>query len=162
MPFQFPPLGGMEIIVDEQMGRRRAQVRFPRSKRKRVRKKWRRDKRNWIAVYDGPQALLVRRHRALGPGLSSVGPFVIVNPEAKRMLDKELAVKKEIKEVSKRASRDTENLVMAAIMDDPDGGLWPGPNTFTTESRGQPRLCTSLGMLEDLERARLRIMDGIW
>jgi len=41
-------LNGIDIVVSEYLDdTRRAQVRFPRSKRKRIRKKWRKDPRNW-------------------------------------------------------------------------------------------------------------------
>ncbi len=46
----FAPIGGVEIRVSNLLAKEWAQVRFPKSKRKRIRKKWRKDRRNWDAV----------------------------------------------------------------------------------------------------------------
>jgi hypothetical protein len=38
---------GPEIVVTEMCGKEAKQVRLPRSKRRRIQKKWRADRRNW-------------------------------------------------------------------------------------------------------------------
>lgn len=42
---------GLDVYVDANLGERREQFRFPRSKRKRIRKKWAKNQRNWRMVY---------------------------------------------------------------------------------------------------------------
>ena len=41
------PIAGLKIIEDTNLGSR-VQVRFPRSKRKRIRRKWSKDQRNYV------------------------------------------------------------------------------------------------------------------
>ena len=38
---------GLKVIVDSRIGAERYQFRFPRSKKTRIRKKWRRNPTNW-------------------------------------------------------------------------------------------------------------------
>ena len=47
----YESMTGVEIVVSEQLGRRLIQVRFPRSKKRRIRKKWARRRENWAWVY---------------------------------------------------------------------------------------------------------------
>ena len=41
------PLDGIRVTVNPYIGSRMEQYRHPKSKRRRIRKKWRRDQRNW-------------------------------------------------------------------------------------------------------------------
>ena len=51
LPQELAQFLGMRIIASEYLPKtRRVQVRFPRSKRVRIRKKWRKDSRNWTEV----------------------------------------------------------------------------------------------------------------
>ena len=66
---------GYDVIVDKALGQNREQVRFPRSKRKRIRKKWRKDPRNWRTTYDGPEMLIIVENYSLGSIPDRVGYF---------------------------------------------------------------------------------------
>lgn len=95
--------GGIEIIVDVNLGIRREQFRFPRSKGKRIKKKWRRNRRNWRSVYDGPQMLYVEKQK--GPfGHGWTRPLLIVNPAAKTFIDRELTLRPSGKQILCSAS----------------------------------------------------------
>jgi hypothetical protein len=70
----FNPLYGLQIIVDDNatLIPARVQIRFPRSRKKRIRRKWQKNPKNWkttwidrgpIAV--GPIVLVSSRHYAL-------------------------------------------------------------------------------------------------
>jgi len=43
-------LMGVNVVISEMLPKEWRQVRFPRTKRKRIRKKWRKDLRNWAMV----------------------------------------------------------------------------------------------------------------
>lgn len=153
----FPPYGGIEIIVDERLGRRREQFRFPRSKKKRIRKKWRKRAANWRYVYDGPQMILVKKTRGiLGIGWS--GPFLWVNPEAKEIIDRELVLQEKVKEVGQRLTAKIEEDVWKAVAGSPA----PDANAFTTCSSPAwdgKLVLPKHDILADLREARLRISD---
>lgn len=45
------PFMGIDVVVSKHLGEfKRVQVRFPRTKRKRIRKKWAKNHRNWVSV----------------------------------------------------------------------------------------------------------------
>lgn len=51
-PMQWAVARGIEIAFSEHLEVGREQVRFPRTKRKRIRKKWRKNPKNWRKVYN--------------------------------------------------------------------------------------------------------------
>lgn len=102
-----PTLGltyGPEVVVDPRLGRQYRQVRFPRSKRKRVRKKWRADPSNWSWVYTGPLCYEVGRPE------SDLRWLLIMNPPAKVAFDAALA------NTARRAQRAVEENTMRALI----------------------------------------------
>ncbi len=152
-PMEFAStFGGVEVIVDDSLGRRREQVRFPRSRRKRMRKKWRRNAANWRTVYDGPQALHVKKHRGV---FGWNGPMLIVNPPAKALLDRELSTN-----VVDHVERKTAVLLGADPLRE-SANAYTVNNTYAA-SRGEPRLhstCAALTLLENIQKWRRVIMD---
>lgn len=91
--------GGLEVVLDTQLGLTRKQVRFPRSKRKRVRKKWRRDPRNWVSAYEEPIVYEIRPPAPVAGegwwfarGLLGSRPMLICNPPGKRLIEQAIAM----------------------------------------------------------------------
>ncbi len=88
------PLTGVELIVSDHLNPDRfAQVRFPRSKRKRIRRTWRKNRRNWGWVPgDGPECVRVGgryyctpRYLARAQAICwMVGPKALTSPEASK------------------------------------------------------------------------------
>ena len=148
----FSGFGGIEIIVDERLGRRSEQFRFPRSKKKRIRKKWRSKSSNWRYVYDGPQMILVKKRRGV-LGFGWIGPFIWVNPEAKAIIDRELAIREKVKELGQQV----EDRIMRDTLEVMTGD--PSPANQWTTYASTPHIFVPLPELKSqFERFR-RLMD---
>lgn len=63
-----PSWHGFDVVVSDLLGVERVQTRFPRTKRKRVRRKWEKDPRNWTT-----------RHTKL---MYRVGNTIVCSPTA--------------------------------------------------------------------------------
>lgn len=70
---------GIPIVEEPRLldSKLRIQRRFPRSKKKRIRKKWRNDRRNWVSS-DEPQCYLIQ-----GPG----GPVLLANKAFMKLVE---------------------------------------------------------------------------
>ncbi len=75
-------LYGMRVVESVNVGERK-QFRFPRSRRRRIQKKWRRDPRNWRTRANG-EYLFVKQPRG--------GQMIVCHPEDARRLRKRLAM----------------------------------------------------------------------
>lgn len=88
-----PPMlfAGLEVILDRRLGLEHRQVRFPRSRRKRIRKKWRRNRANWAARYPEPIVIQVEPPRGPIPALELFTcrrPYLIANPPGLELIEK--------------------------------------------------------------------------
>lgn len=80
----------VSVVENKHLPMESKQVRFPRSKKKRVRKKWSKDRRNWRMVYEDTMYLFRIPSMSL-PFSYSAGPFttrIVVPPPAYARLKK--------------------------------------------------------------------------
>ena len=84
-------LGGIDVRIAKFLDEGRyKQVRFPRSKGKRIRRKWRKDRRNWVWDEGKPVFYEVRPMRGL-LGIGMTPGYFVANPVAFRLLKEALS-----------------------------------------------------------------------